>query len=63
MQKELQYAVQKQPDKGTFISRWGNVHLLCLRTVNSDWREYVNYLDEEVSKIVSRHVLWCLGGC
>jgi len=36
-----------------FVSQWGNIHILCLRTLNDNWRQYINYLDAEVSDIVS----------
>ena len=37
-----------------FVSQWENIHILCLRTLNDNWRQYINYLDAEVSDIVSR---------
>ena len=40
-------------EKHRFISRWENIHILFLRTLNSGWRRYINYLDEQVSNIVS----------
>lgn len=53
MQEGLYNALQKNPGRECeFISQWQNVHTLILKTLNANWRQYVNYLDEEVSKIV-----------
>ena len=37
------------------VCPWQNIHLLCLGSVNSSWRHYINYLDEKISKLV-RHL-------
>lgn len=45
-----------------FTSEWGEIHLLFLHTLNENWRQYINYLDQEVSKIVRTlpsPLLWC----
>ena len=53
MQEELQGALQRSPNKECeFIGRWESVHVLFLKTLNANWRKYINYLDEEVTKIV-----------
>ena len=55
MQEALHHALQRSPKKECeFISRWENVHVLFLKTLNANWRRYINYLDEEVSKIVRK---------
>ena len=55
MQEALHHALQRSPNKECeFISRWENVHMLFLKTLNANWRMYINYLDEEVSKIVRK---------
>ena len=55
MQEALHEALQRSPNRECeFISRWENVHMLFLKTLNANWRMYINYLDEEVSKIVRK---------
>ena len=55
MQGALHHALQRSPNQELeFISRWECVHVLLLKTLNSNWRKYINYLDEEVSKIVRK---------
>ncbi len=54
MQEALQHSLQHRSDQEfKFICRWERVHVLLLKTLNANWRRYINYLDEEVSKIVS----------
>lgn len=51
----LQDVLQSDHDAGEicqFISRWGSIHVLFLRTLNENWRQYINYLDGEVESIV-----------
>ena len=52
MQLELKNVLQKEPNPVAFVSQWENIQLLCLRTLNRDWRAYLNYLDGEVSNFV-----------
>ena len=53
MAEELHDALQINKDRGReLVGRWDRIHILYLRTLNENWRQYVNYLDEEVSKIV-----------
>ena len=55
MQEALHHALQRSPNKECeLISQWENVHMLFLKTLNANWRTYINYLDEEVSKIVRK---------
>ncbi len=57
MQEALLQALQRNPNQECdFISRWQSVHILLLGTLNADWRQYINYLDEEVAKIVRTFV-------
>jgi hypothetical protein len=34
------------------MTDWTDVHSLCLDSVAPFWRRYINYLDEEVYKVV-----------
>ena len=53
MQEALHHALQRSPNKECeFISRWESVHVLFWKTLNENWRRYINYLDKEISKIV-----------
>ena len=54
MQEALHDALQRRSpiQACDFIGRWERVHVLLLKTLNANWREYINYLDEEVTKIV-----------
>ncbi len=53
MQEALQHSLQHTSNQEfEFICRWELVHVLLLKTLNANWRRYINYLDEEVSKIV-----------
>ncbi len=65
MKEGLYNALQKNPGREReFISRWQNVHSLFLKTLNGNWRHYINYLDEEVSNIVCPpHALRCRVRC
>ena len=53
MQLALKGVLQKSSNQDDFISRWESVHQLFLGTLNANWRDFINYLDHEVSIIVS----------
>lgn len=41
----------------SFIERWASIPLICVESGTSSWREFINFLDEEISKIVSAATL------
>ncbi|KAL6718833.1 hypothetical protein ACLMJK_003067 [Lecanora helva] len=60
MQTVLRDVLQGSPNQEktcSFVSRWQSVHELFLRTLNDNWRRYINYLDEEVWKIFNQVIL------
>ncbi|KAL2054284.1 hypothetical protein ABVK25_005425 [Lepraria finkii] len=58
MAEELHDALQINKDRGReLVGRWDRIHILYLRTLNENWRQYINYLDEEVSKIFDQVIL------
>ncbi len=53
MQIELQNALQKDMEQRLgFMTRWESAHLIILRTLNENWRQFICYLDEGISDIV-----------
>jgi hypothetical protein len=36
---------------------WTQIQVMCLRSVGDNWRQYINWLDQEVSILVCRFVV------
>ena len=54
MQTRLKGLLPNQDHKSQDVLDWERVHLLCFGSVMADWRHFINYLDREISKMVSR---------
>ena len=53
MKEDLMQALQRNPGKeADFVCKWHNIHVLFVKTLNENWRQYTRYLDEKVSDIV-----------
>ena len=54
MSKRLNRRLTTDSDAArAFAADWTRIHSLCIDAVEDGFREYTNYLDEEISNLVS----------
>ena len=53
MQNGMKRILPTQDCKSVDIFDWERIHLLCFDSVMGDWRHFINYIDREISKMVS----------
>jgi hypothetical protein len=47
----------------SFIEQWTSIPMICVESGTSYWRDFINFLDEEISKMVGAAALVVTGKC
>ncbi|MCJ1357728.1 MAG: hypothetical protein MMC33_007724 [Icmadophila ericetorum] len=57
MQEQLGNRLRSTDFPFESLTQWSTIHLLCLGSLANGWRQFINYLDEEVDKLFTKVII------